>query len=107
LSVVMFLLEGRLGGHYLASVVVPLGILAGPGLQMVAPRQVTGLASAGLIIVQLALVLALVMSAGLTVYWTRSLGDVYAQRAASLREIASWLRTQTCTTSLFVWGHAP
>lgn len=107
LAVVMFVAEGRLGAHYLASVVVPLGILAGPGLRLVAPRRAAGIVGAGIIAAQLALVLAFVVSAGLTVYWTRSLGDVYAQRSTSLREIASWLRTQRCTENLFVWGHAP
>jgi hypothetical protein len=107
LSVLMFLAEGRLGGHYLASVVVPLGILAGPGLQMVAPRRAPGIATAGRLAAQLALVLAFVVSAGLTVFWTRSLGDVYAQRATSLRAVTSWLRAQGCTENVFVWGHAP
>jgi hypothetical protein len=107
LAVVMFAAEGRLGAHYLASVVVPLGILAGPGFRLIAPRRGTAMVGVGIIAAQLALVLAFIVSAGLTVYWTRSLGDVYAQRATNLREIAAWLRTQPCTDDLFVWGHAP
>lgn len=47
------------------------------------------------------------MSAVSTVYWTRSLGDVYAQRAVSLSQATSWLRTQSCSDSAYVWGHAP
>jgi hypothetical protein len=107
LAVVMFVIEGRLAGHYLASVVVPLGILAAAGLRLVAPRPSTRIRGVAIVTGQLGLVLAFAVSAGLTIYWTRSLGDVYAQRATSLRDITSWLRTQTCTDTLFVWGHAP
>lgn len=107
LSIMMFVAEGRLGAHYLASVVVPLGILAGPGLNMIAPRKSAGILTAGRLAGQVALLLALVVSAVSTAYWTRSLGDTYVQRAASLSQAASWLRTQTCTDTVFVWGHAP
>jgi hypothetical protein len=107
LSGAMFFAEGRLGAHYLASVVAPLGILAAPGLSLVAPRGSRGLAAIGRLSAQLALVLALVISAVVTVTFTRSLGDVYATRAKDLREVATWLRTSDCTPELFVWGHAP
>ena len=106
LSIVMFVAEGRLGAHYLASIAIPLGILAGPGLAMVAPRSSRGI-SAGPLIAQLLLVSAIAVSGISTVYWTRALGEIYVARASSLREAANWLRSLDCAETLLVWGHAP
>jgi hypothetical protein len=107
LSGALFIAEGRLGAHYLASVVTPLGILAAPGLALVAPRGSRGPAAIGRLSAQLALAVALVISALVTVVFTRSLGDVYAARANDLREVTTWLRIADCAPDLFVWGHAP
>jgi len=107
LSVVMFAAEGRLGAHYLASIAAPLGILAGPGLALAAPRRSPGIATASRLGAQLLLASALAISAFITVYWTQALGDIYAARASGLREAADFVRGVDCTGALFVWGHAP
>jgi len=107
LSIVMFAAEGRLGAHYLASIVIPLGILAGPGLALVAPRSSRGISTAGPLIAQLVLVSAVAVSGFSTVYWTQALGEIYVARASSLHEAANWLRSLDCAETLLVWGHAP
>ena len=107
LSVAMFVFEGRLGAHYLASIAVPLGLLAGPGLAMVAPRRSSGVTAVGRVSAQLLLISAAAISGFFIVYWTQTLGEIYATRASSLRDVAGWLRTVDCSETLLVWGHAP
>jgi len=107
LSIVMFAAEGRLGAHYLASDVVPFGLLAGPGLALVSPRGSSGVRAAGRVIAQLLLISAAAISGFFIVYWTQTLGDTYATRAGNLRDVAGWLRTVDCSKTLLVWGHAP
>src|SRR5258706_1130237 len=92
LSIVMFAAEGRLGAHYLASIAVPLGILAGPGLALVAPRRSLGIVTAGRLGAQLLLVSAALVSGFITVYWTQVLGDIYVARASRLHEAADFVR---------------
>jgi hypothetical protein len=107
LSVAMFAFEGRLGAHYLASIVVPLGLLAGPGLALVAPRKSSGVIAVGRVSAQLLLISAAAISGFFIVYWTQTLGEIYATRASSLRDAAGWLKTVDCSETLLVWGHAP
>jgi len=107
LSIVMFVAEGRLGAHYLASIAVPLGILAGPGLALVAPRRSPGMRMAIGVGAQVLLASAALVSGFITVYWTQLLGDVYAARASDLHGAATFLRSVDCGDALFVWGHAP
>jgi hypothetical protein len=87
--------------------VVPLGLLAGPGLALVAPRKSSGAIAVGRVSAQLLLISAAAISGFFIVYWTQTLGEIYATRASSLRDAAGWLKTVDCSETLLVWGHAP
>ena len=107
LSLMMFAAEGRLGAHYLTSIAVPFGLLAGPGLALVSPRRSPGIFAVCRVIAQLLLISAVAISGLSIVHWTQTLGEIYAARANSLREATGWLRKLDYSETLLVWGHAP
>ena len=108
LSIAMFMIESRLGAHYLASIAAPLGMLAGPGLASMRSDVAVTPIGFGRRAVQLSvLVASLALSVYSVAYFTRSFASIYDVRANEIQTAVARLRTMRGSGSVFVWGHAP
>jgi hypothetical protein len=105
-SVVLFAFQGHFYAHYAIAVMVPLGILAGLGLDRIRGSLVRADRSRGMILRSVPLVAALVVSVLAGVDSAAAQVAVQSGRSARMRAVALELR-QLPDGSLLVWGAAP
>lgn len=106
LSLLVFVVQGRFYAHYAIALAVPMGILAGLGLQRMAGswRRAGGLGRRALIALPLAATLAISLFAGI-VAGAMQLAPI-EDESARMDAVASRL-SQLPNGTMLVWGNAP
>jgi len=106
LSLLLFVVQGRFYAHYAIPLAVPLGILAGMGLQRIAGswRRARGLGSRALIVLPLVATLLVSLFAG-SVSGVMELTPIQ-ESTARMVAVATRLH-QLPSGTLLVWGNAP
>jgi hypothetical protein len=106
LSLLLFVVQGRFYAHYAIPLAVPLGILAGLGLQRMAEssRRARGLGGRALIVLPLAATLVVSLFAGI-VSGAMQLTPIQDE-SGRMDAVAAHLR-QLPSGTLLIWGNAP
>jgi len=105
-GVILIAIQGRLYGHYVIPLVVPLGLMAGIGLELMRRRLPRRRAGPVLLIAPMAAALALAMVVGaagapMEQRWIRDSNERAAQVAPVVADLVAPGET------IFVWGNEP
>jgi len=105
-SLVLFMVQGRLFAHYAIPLAVPLGVLAGVGLQRVAESLRRAAASGARAVVVLPLLVTLVVSAAAGVLSASMEFATVSERSGRMEAVAERIE-HLPGASLLVWGNEP